>query len=325
MFETRVTRELGIEYPVVVGTMMHISHPQFVAAASEAGCLGVLASAMFKTEPDFRHAIRSVKTLTEKPFAVNLNLFPAITPVDVQAYLNILIEEGVKIVETSGPRAPEELVPRFKDAGLTWIHKCVGLRYARKAAALGADMVTVVGFENGGATGTLDIGTLVLIHATAKALEIPVIGGGGITSGRGLVAALALGAEAVIMGTAFLLAEECPIHMELKKALLEADETDTMLIMRSVGITHRVWKNARAEQILAMETGNASLEQIIEAASGENDRRMYESGDLEAGTISCGQGIGDIREIKPLRKIVSEMMEEAKETAYGLSRLAAIA
>jgi nitronate monooxygenase len=312
MFKTRVTEKLGIQYPIVAGTMMHLSYPPFVAAASEAGCLGVLASAMWKTKEELRDAIQQVKSLTKKPFAVNLNFFPAMIPADNEMIFQVLVDEGVRIVETSGVRAPEEFVAKFKEAGITWIHKCVGVRFAKKAASIGADIVTVVGYENGGATGIIDIGTLVLIPATAQAVDIPVIGGGGITTGRALVAAMALGAEGVIMGTAFLMSEECPIHENIKKALIEAKETDTILIMRSIGFTHRVWKNQKALLIQEMEANKAPQEDVIKAAAGENDRRMYQTGDLTEGTMSCGQGLGFIKEIKPLKNIVEDIIKEAE-------------
>ena len=318
MRETRVTEKLGIQYPIVVGTMMNISNPVFVAAASEAGCLGVLPSAMYKSTEDLRNAVQHVHSLTHRPFAVNLSLFPARVPVDYDSYLKLLIDEGVRIIETSGFGIPDQLVPIFRKADVTWIHKCVGLRYARKAASLGADMVTVVGHENGGATGILDIGTFVLIPTVARSLKIPVIGGGGVTNGRGLAAALALGAEAVIMGTAFLVSEECPIHINLKKALLEAKETDTTLILRSIGNTHRVWKNEKATEIMKLEMNQAPLEKLIQAASGENALEMYQSGDISMGTISCGQGIGMLNEIKPLKKIVEDLISEAELVIRGL-------
>jgi NAD(P)H-dependent flavin oxidoreductase YrpB (nitropropane dioxygenase family) len=228
-------------------------------------------------------------------------------------------EEGVKIIETSGHKAPEELVPRLKGGGKTWIHKCVGLRYAKKAVSIGADMITVVGFENGGATGVLDIGTFVLIPRVAEELDVPVIGGGGISNGRGLVAALALGAEAVIIGTRFLLTDECPIHPNLKDALLKAQETDTILLMRSIGNTHRVWKNSVAQRILDLEAKHATLDELVKAASGQMDKAMFDSGNVEKGTISAGQGVGLIHDIKPVKQVVADIMKEAKEVAQKLN------
>ena len=244
MFQTQLTRKLGIEYPIVGGTMMWISDPEFVAAISNAGGLGILASAMYQTKEDFAKAVDRVFELTKKPFAVNLNLFPMMRPIDNSEYLDVLVSRGVKIVETSGHSAPEDLVGRFKQADMTWIHKCVGVRYALKVQSMGADMVTVVGYENGGATGTLDIGTLVLVPRVVESLSIPVIGGGGVTDGRSFLALLALGAQGVIIGTRLLTTKEAPIHENLKQALVNASELDTMLIMRTIGATHRVWANA---------------------------------------------------------------------------------
>lgn len=319
MFKTRVTERLGIEYPIIGGAMMWLSTPEFVAAISEAGCLGIFASAMWKTKDEFRAAVKKAKSLTRKPLGVNLNLFPAMRPIDNNDYLDVIDEEGIKVVETSGHKAPEELVPRLKSNGKTWIHKCVGLRYAKKAVSLGADMITAVGYENGGATGVLDIGTFVLIPTVAEALPVPVIGGGGVSNGRGLLAALALGAEAVIIGTRFLLSEECPIHRNLKDALLKAQETDTVLVMRTLGNTHRVWKNSVAQKILELEAKHATLDEIVKAAAGEKDRAMFESGDVEKGTISAGQGLGLIHDIKPVKEIVADIMKEAGEVAKRLS------
>lgn len=322
MFKTRMTERLKIEYPIVGGAMMHLSTPRFVAAMSEAGCLGVMASAMYRTKEDFRTAVREVKGLTKKPFACNLNLFPAMRQVDNNDFLEVLLDEGVKIIETSGHKAPEELAGKFKAAGVTWIHKCVGLRYARKAVALGADMITVVGYENGGATGVLDLGTFVLIPRVAGELKVPVIGGGGVADGRGLVAALALGAEGVIIGTRFLFSEECPIHQNLKQALCAAQETDTVLVMRTLGNTHRVWRNAVADKILELEAAKAGLTEIVAAAAGEKDKAMFEGGDVNRGTISCGQGIGLINKVMPVRAIVEEIMSEAKEVAGKVGKFA---
>lgn len=322
MFETRVTRMLGIEHPIIGGAMMHLSSPEYVAAVSEAGCLGLLASAMWKSKEAFREAIRRTRALTQKPFGVNLNLFPAMRQVDNNEYLDVIDEEGVPVVESSGHRAPEELIGRIKANGRVWIHKCVGVRYAVKAASLGADIVTVVGYENGGATGTLDIGTFVLIPRVVESVPVPVIGGGGISNGKGLVAALALGAEGVIIGTRFLLTEECPIHANLKQALLAAGETDTALVLRTLGNTHRVWKNEATEKVLALEAEHAGLAEILKVAAGEKDKLMYEQGDIQAGTISTGQGVGLCHDIKPVKLLVQEIMAEAKQTAARLSALA---
>jgi nitronate monooxygenase len=251
--------------------------------------------------------------VTDKPFAVNINLFPAMRQMDNDIYMEVLEEKAVKIVETSGHSAPEELCRRFKEAGMTWIHKCVGVRYAQKVQNMGADIVTVVGYENGGATGKLDIGTLVLVPAVVDAVKVPVIGGGGVSDGRSLMAVLSLGAEAVIMGTRLLVTRECPIHDNLKNALIGAKELDTTLIMRSINATHRVWRNAAASTCTDLEACGADFPKILEVVSGQRAKKMYAEGDLDEGILSCGQGICFAREILPVKKLFDGMMSQAEE------------
>jgi NADH:quinone reductase (non-electrogenic) len=304
---------LGIELPIIGGTMMDLSKPPFVAAICEAGALGILASAMYQDYDRFRGAIRAVRERTDKPLAVNINLFPMMKKLDNMRYLEIMAEEGLSIVETSGFAPPEELLGAFSQHGFTWLHKCVGVRYARKAAALGADAVTVVGYENGGATGNLNVGTLILVPSTVDAVEVPVIGGGGVVDGRTLAAVLALGASGAIVGTALMLAEECPVHVDLKRALLQADELDTDIIMRSVGFAHRVWMNEASKQAAAIEARGGGIEELYPHVSGEGARKMYETGDLTAGSVSCSQGIGLIRAIKPVKEVLAEMVAGAEQ------------
>jgi NAD(P)H-dependent flavin oxidoreductase YrpB (nitropropane dioxygenase family) len=319
MFQNRLTDMLGIKYPIVGGTMMWISNAEFTAAISNGGGLGVLASAMFSTREAFSEALDRLNDLTDKPFAVNLNLFPAMRPIDNNIYLDVLLEKGVKIVETSGHSAPEELCARFKQAGLTWIHKCVGVRYAVKVEKMGADIITVVGYENGGATGKLDIGTLVLVPKVVDSVKVPVIGGGGVSDGRGLLALMALGAQGVIMGTRLLTTREAPIHDNLKQALIQASELDTMLIMRSIGATHRVWANAAARQCAEMEENKADLNQILQVVSGEKARQMYVQGDLDVGIVSCGQGIGLIDDLPTVKEVLDRIMEQATQRVAQIS------
>lgn len=235
------------------------------------------------------------------------------TSVDNNDYVDVLIEKGVKIVETSGHSAPEALCRRFKDAGMIWIHKCVGIKYALKVEKMGADIVTVVGYENGGATGKLDIGTMVLIPSVVDAVNIPVIGGGGISDGRGVAAVLSLGAGAVIIGTRLLLTKECPIHDNLKQALSNATELDTMLIMRSIGATHRVWNNAAAQKCFEIEKNNGSFDEVLSIVTGEKARKMYDKGDIDLGVISCGQGIGTIHDIPSVKDLFDTMMKESEQ------------
>ena len=320
MFPSKLTEMLGIELPIIGGTMMDLSTAPFVTAISNAGALGLIASAIYKDENRFRDDIKAVKQGTDKPFGVNINLFPMMEKLDNNRYLDIMAEEGVKIVETSGFSPPPELIARIKQAGMVWLHKCVGVRYAKKAEALGADAVTVVGYENGGATGNLNVATLVLVPATVDALGIPVIGGGGIVDGRTLAAVFTLGAAGAIVGTRLMLTEECPIHANLKNALLEASELDTDVVMRSVGFAHRIWMNEPGKKVQELESKGAGIQDIYPYVSGAAAKKMYDSGDVQAGTVSCSQGIGLIKEIKPIRETLMEMMDDAKRIVGGLVR-----
>jgi NADH:quinone reductase (non-electrogenic) len=319
MFETQVTKMLGIKYPLVGGTMMSISNADFTAAIANAGGLGILASANYPSKEEFVEAIDRIQAQTGNPFAVNLNLFPALRKIDNKIYFEVMADKGVKIVETSGHSLPEDLLPRFKPAGMTWIHKCVGVRYARKAQKLGAEIVTVVGYENGGATGKLDLGTMVLVPSVVRAVDLPVIGGGGVSDGRGLVAVLALGAQAAIMGTRMLTTRECPIHMNLKEALVKASELDTMLIMRSIGATHRVWSNAAANKCAQIEAAKGSFNEVMNVVAGDKARQMYRDGDLEAGVISCGQAVGLCQDIPTVGELFERIMSEARAIVNGLA------
>ena len=313
MLKTKLTEMLGVKYPIVGGTMMHISTADFVGAISDAGGLGVLASAIYQSKDEFAAAIDRIQEITSNPFAVNINLFPSMRPIDNNDYLDVLIDKGVKIVETSGHSAPEELCGRFKDAGMTWIHKCVGVRYAKKVEAMGADMVTVVGYENGGATGALDIGTLVLVPRIVDAVNLPVIGGGGVSDGRGLLAILTLGAVGAIIGTRIMATKECPLHDNVKQMLLDAQETDTMLIMRSIHATHRVWANEAAQKCLEVETKGGSFEELLPIVAGENAKKMYDTGQLDVGIISCGQGVGLTNDIPSVAELFERMVSEAEQ------------
>ena len=319
MFRNKVTDLLGTQYPIVGGTMMWISTADFVAAISDAGGLGVLASAMYKSTDDLAKAIDRVRELTDKPFAVNINLFPMMSPVDNNEYTDVLIDKKVGVVETSGHSAPVDLCARFKQAGLVWIHKCVGVRYALKVQDMGADIVTVVGYENGGATGRLDIGTMVLVPRVVDALRIPVIGGGGVSDARGFLAVLAQGAQGVIMGTRLLATKEAPIHDNLKKALVDASELDTMLVMRSINATHRVWTNAAAKKCAEVEARGGELHEILNIVAGTNTKRMYDEGDVDAGVISCGQGVGLAHDIPTVKDLLERIVNEAGKIARSLA------
>ncbi|MFH1090261.1 MAG: nitronate monooxygenase [Pseudomonadota bacterium] len=319
MFQTRITQKLGIKYPLIGGTMMHLSIPEYVAAVSNAGGLGLLASAIYRSKEEFAAAVDRLYALTDKPFGVNINLFPAMQPVDNNVYTDVLIEKGVKIVETSGHSAPEDLCRRFKDAGMIWIHKCVGVRYALKVQDMGADIVTVVGYENGGATGRLDLGTMVLVPRVVESLKIPVIGGGGVSDGRGFLAVLALGAEGVIIGTRILLTREAPLHDALKQALLKASELDTMLVMRSIGATHRVWTNEAAKNCAEVEARGGSLEEVLAVTMGQKSKEMFDTGKLDHGILACGQGVGLAHDIPTMAQLFGRIISEAEAQVKRLA------
>ncbi|MHA1149950.1 MAG: NAD(P)H-dependent flavin oxidoreductase [Promethearchaeota archaeon] len=318
MIKTKVTEMLGIKYPIIAGNMMNISFPEFAATCSNAGGLGIMASVMFRTPEELREQLIKLKSLTDKPVAVNLNLFPMLRPIRQIDHVKVMLDEGIKIIETSGHQAPDKYIPLFKEYGVVWIHKCAGVRYALKAASLGADIVEVVGWENGGATGRFDIGTLVLTPATIDALDIPVVAGGGIADGRGLAAVLALGAQAGLMGTRLLLTQECPIHQNLKDALLKAGTYDTTLVMQSLNSTHRVWNNVGAKRIQDLEATKSDQAEIFSAAAGVKSKLMYDKGDLEAGIVSCGQSIGLSNDIPTVKELFNRIMVQAENIIKSL-------
>ena len=320
MINTKITEMLNIEYPIFAGNMMNISYPKFTAACTNACGLGIMASVMFREPEPLREALKELQGLTNKPYAVNVNLFPMLRPINQIDLVKVMIDEGVKIIETSGHQAPDKYIPLFKENDIVWIHKCAGVRYAKKAAFLGADVVEVVGWENGGATGRFDIGTLVLTPATVDAIGVPVVAGGGIADGRGLVAVLALGAEAGLIGTRLLVTQECPIHENLKKALVNASIYDTTLVMRSLNATHRVWDNAGAQRVLELEKSKADQMEIFNAAAGAKSKMMYEQGVLDAGIVSCGQGIGLSNDLPTVKALFDRIMKEAEEIISNLSK-----
>jgi nitronate monooxygenase len=320
MFETRVTKLFGIKYPIIGGAMMHVSKPEFVAAISNAGALGMMASAMYESQDEFRQAVRRVRDQTDKPFGVNLSLFPAMRPIDNDLYVDVILQEHVPIVETSGHRPPEDLLARLKAGGVKTMHKCVSVRHALSARKAGVDAVTVFGTEGGGHIGEVGLTTMVLVPTAVNALSIPVIAAGGIVDGRGLLAALALGAEGVTVGTRLLVTAECPIHDNLKQALASATELDTQPILGTLRNTVRAWKNTAALKVAELESKNAELGEILSVVAGTATKRMYEGGDLDAGVIPCSQSIGLIHEIKTVAQVIDGMMLEASDILGRLGK-----
>ncbi len=311
MFKTRITELFGIEHPIVGGCMMHISGPEFVAAISNGGALGMMASAMYPSRDEFRQAVRQVRSLTDRPFGVNLSLFPALRPIDNDLYVEVILEEKVPVVETSGHRPPEEMLARLNGAGVKTMHKCVSVRHAQSAQKAGVDAVTVFGSEGGGHIGELGLSTMVLVPRAVDLLEVPVLAAGGIADGRGFLAALALGAAGVTIGTRLLLTEECPIHRALKEALAAATELDTLPILGSLHNSLRAWKNPAALKVAELEAAKADLWEILSIVAGTETKRMYQEGDVSAGVIACSQSIGILNQIRPVADVISEMVRTA--------------
>jgi NAD(P)H-dependent flavin oxidoreductase YrpB (nitropropane dioxygenase family) len=316
--KTRITELFGIEHPIVGGCLMHISTPQFVAAISNAGALGILPSAMFDTQDAFRRAVRATRALTGWPFGVNLTLLPAVRPIDNDLYVDVILEEGVGIVETSGHRPPQELLARLKAGGVTTMHKCASVAHALSAQRAGVDAVTVFGTEGGGHVGELGLSTQVLVARAADVLEVPLLAAGGIADGRGLLAALALGADGVTIGTRLLVTQECPIHEKLKQALLAATELDTLPVLGSLHNTLRAWRNPAAVKVAGIEAQRGDIGEILPLVAGAETKRMLRDGDLDAGVMACGQGIGLVHTIEPVAEVIGGMVRQAEALRRAL-------
>ena len=311
---TRITELLGISYPIIQGGMMWVGRAELAAAVSNAGGLGIITAL---TQPDpqaLAEEIARCRTLTSRPFGVNLTILPSINPPPYEAYLDAIIESGVKVLETAGNN-PRAFIDKAKAAGIVVIHKCVAVRHALSAERNGVDAVSIDGFECAGHPGEDDISGLVLIPAAARRLTIPVIASGGIADGHGLAAALALGAEGVNMGTRFCATQEAPIHPSIKQALLAADERDTRLIFRSLRNTARVLRNAISEEVVSLERreGGVTFEDIRPLVGGARGRAALESGQVDDGVITAGQCVGLIDDIPTCAELIGRMVAEARE------------
>lgn len=311
--KTRITELLGIEVPIICGGMFQVGRGELAAAVSEAGGLGIITSKTQGTPEGLRAEIRKVKELTKKPFGVNLNLFPSTTATPNEEFIQVMIEEGVNIVETSG-RSPEPLMKLLKDNDFIVMHKVVGPRYAKTAERLGVDAVIVVGNETGGHPGMSDVGTNVVLPRVVDSVSIPVIAGGGFADGRGLVSALAFGAEAVLMGTRFMATKEAPIHENVKKWMLEADETNTIVVQRNIGSPSRVALNEVSQEVDRLEKEGATLEELIPLITGQRSKHVYFEGNLDGGIWSCGQSVGLVDEVVSVQELIEQMVEEAKRS-----------
>ncbi|HMK64989.1 MAG TPA: nitronate monooxygenase family protein [Thermodesulfobacteriota bacterium] len=320
MLKTRMTELLGIEYPIQCGTMMALSKPELVSAVANAGGLACLAAAIYPTQETLTEAIEKTKSLTSKPFGVNVSLFPALVPRPVEEMLETIIKAGVKILETAG-RSPQPYREMITQAGLIHIHKCARVRDAVKADGMGVDIVSIVGTECGGHPSMEKVTSLVLIPKAAAQIKAPLIAGGGFGNGKTLLAALAMGAEGINMGTRFLATQECPLHPAAKAKVLEAGEADTVLVMESLMNPARVLRTEWVDKILEMEKRNASLEELAPMISGRVSFKGWESGDLSEGIYPMGQVIGLIDDIPTVAELMKRTVAEALETKKRLDGL----
>ncbi|KAJ3309871.1 hypothetical protein HDV04_005573 [Boothiomyces sp. JEL0838] len=313
MIETAFTKLVGVEAPIMQGGMQWVGTADLAAAVSNAGGLGIITALTQPTPGDLIKEIERCRKLTKKPFGVNLTILPAINPPPYSKYVDAIIKAGVKVVETAGNN-PQEHVKRFKDAGIVVIHKCTAIRHAISAQKMGVDMVSIDGFECAGHPGEDDVPGLVLLARAAQVLTIPYIASGGIGTGRGLAAALVLGAAGVNMGTRFMCTVESPIDENIKKTIVDASERDTALMFRTLHNTARVFKNAVSKEVVEIEKrGNAQFKDIQHLVSGERGRKVYTTGDPDFGVWTCGIVAGLIHDIPTCKVLVARMVKEAED------------
>jgi nitronate monooxygenase len=311
---TRVTEKLGIRYPIIQGGMQWVGTAELASAVSNAGGLGIL-TALTQPDPEaLRREIARCRTLTDQPFGVNLTILPTVKPPPYAEYMQVIIDSGVKVIETAGNN-PKEFANKLKDAGLTVVHKCTSVRHALSAERHGVDMISIDGFECAGHPGEDDTPGLILIPAAVRALKIPVIASGGIGSGAGMAAALALGAEGINMGTRFMCTREAPIHDEIKQALVKASERDTNLIFRTLHNTARVLKNAISDEVVAIERrGGATFEDVRPLVLGSRGRQALQSGEVHGGIVSAGMVVGLIDDVPSCAELIERIVRECRES-----------
>ena len=310
--KTRITELFGIQHPIIQGGMHFVGLAELAAAVSNAGGLGILTGLTQKTPELLAREIARCREMTDKPFGVNLTFLPTFTKPPYPEYIQAIVEGGIKEVETAG-RSPEEHMPALKAAGIKVIHKCTSVRHALKAERIGCDAVSVDGFECGGHPGEDDVPNFILLPRAAEELKVPFVASGGMADGRSLVAALALGAEGMNMGTRFIATKEAPVHDKVKQAIVNASELDTRLIMRGLRNTERVINNKGVEEILAIEREKGAalkIEDIIEQVAGIYPRVMQQ-GDMDAGAWSCGMVAGLVHDVPSCQELIDRIMAEA--------------
>lgn len=311
--KTRITELFGIRHPIIQGGMHYVGFAEMAAAVSNAGGLGLITGLTQRTPELLAAEIRRCRDMTDQPFGVNLTFLPAVTPPDYPGYVRVIIDGGVKAVETAGNN-PQKWLPALQEAGIKVIHKCTSVRHALKAEAIGCDAVSVDGFECGGHPGEDDVPNFILLPRAAEELKIPFVASGGMADGRSLVAALALGAEGMNMGTRFIATKEAPVHDNVKQAIVAASELDTRLVMRSLRNTERVLNNAAVDRLLEKERNlgtHLKFEDILAEVAGVYPRIMKD-GDMDAGAWSCGMVAGLIRDVPTVKELIDRIMAEAQ-------------
>src|SRR5689334_166382 len=322
--KTRITEMFGIEHPIIQGGMHYVGFAEMAAAVSNAGGLGIITGLTQRTPENLAKEIARCRQMTNKPFGVNLTFLPSITPPDYPGFVREIIKGGIKIVETAGNN-PQQVLPAFKEAGIKVIHKCTSVRHSKKAEAIGCDAVSVDGFECGGHPGEDDVPNFILLPRAAEELKIPFVASGGMADGRSLVAALALGADGMNMGTRFIATQEAPVHDNVKRAIVAASELDTRLVMRPLRNTERVLNNAAVERLLDKERSLGSAIQFkdIIAEVGGVYPRIMKKGEMDAGAWSCGMVAGLIHDVPTVKELIDRIMREAEEIiASRLARMA---
>src|SRR5579864_3808256 len=311
--KTRFTEMFGIEHPIVQGGMMWVGRAQLAAAVSNAGGLGILTALTQPTPDALRDEIERCRSMTRKPFGVNLTILPSVSPPPYAEYRKAIIDSGVKIVETAGHN-PQEHVAHFKEHGIIVVHKCTAVRHALSSQRMGVDAISIDGFECAGHPGEDDIPGLVLIPAAADKVKIPMIASGGFGDGRGLVAALSLGADGINMGTRFCATVEAPIHDRVKQLLIDNDERGTNLIFRSLRNTARVGKNSVSDKVVeVLRRPEAKFDDVAHLVRGAHGRVLLETGDLDAGLVWAGQVQGLIHDIPTCAELIQRIVREATD------------
>ncbi len=309
---------LGIEHPIMLAGMGGVSFAELAAAVSNAGGLGIITGLTQKTPELLAKEIARCRDMTDQPFGVNLTFLPAFTSPPYPEYIGAIREGGVKAVETAG-RSPEQYMPALKAAGIKVIHKCTSVRHSLKAESIGCDAVSVDGFECGGHPGEDDVPNMILLPRAAEELKIPFVASGGMADARSLVAALAMGAEGMNMGTRFIATKEAPVHDRVKQAIVAASELDTRLIMRALRNTERVLKNKAVDHLIEIERekgASLKIEDIIEEVAGVYPKVMIE-GDVDGGAWSCGMVVGLIHDIPTVKELIDRIMVEADRLIRG--------